>query len=454
MYSGNITRIYTSTPDPLECGIPKRVLHEEQHLGEMLASTKKRVTWRFTLGESDRIHEVVLVHSVMSHKKLVQYDGRQVHFSSTKMVGNWCFTMILDGLRMAMEVRISEVESADVPKYDFVVNRIPFRRWDVYRRKKHALATAPYAQPNSSSGNTYGTQHWGPGGATPSESQNESERHSWSPTGSSREIGTCNLPNSYASKSPTPGQLQCVSGLYRNTSGHTSSYSGYKSGPHTLQQTRGASLETKSVAPVRAALKPEKRPEINLIDDFGPSISVSAQSLIFDPLARAKMSSNKDAAAPAACQQQQQHQAPLMSVVPKPATSVDPFASVAPPAVPKPVAIMNTHPCGGPNTGSYQQQLTHQMGISNAKQVLGFQQQQRPMVGTSASMGGTIAMQQHQPGVCGFSTGQHSSLSSSMGNGNYNNDITQLLNPASVATSHQNEPSKSIDIDAFAGIGR
>ena len=170
--------------------------------------------------------------------------------------------------------------------------------------------------------------------------------------------------------------------------------------------------------------------------------------------AQAKMSSNKDAAAPAACQQQQ-HRAPLMSVVPKPATSVDPFASVAPPAVPKPVAIMNTHLFGGPNTGSYQQQqLTHQMGISNANQVLGFQQQ-RPMVGTvmSASMGGTIAMQQ-RPGACGFYTGQHPAVSSGMGDVNYSNDITQLLNPASLATSHRNEPGKSIDIDAFARIGR
>ena len=70
MYSGSIARVYSAPPDSLEYGTPKRVVREEQHLGEMLASTKKRVTWRFTLGESDRIHDVVLIHSVMSHKKV------------------------------------------------------------------------------------------------------------------------------------------------------------------------------------------------------------------------------------------------------------------------------------------------------------------------------------------------------------------------------------------------
>lgn len=70
MYSGNATRIYNPQPDPLERGPPKRVVREEQHIGEMVAASKKRVTWRFTLSESDRMHEVVLVHSVMSYKKV------------------------------------------------------------------------------------------------------------------------------------------------------------------------------------------------------------------------------------------------------------------------------------------------------------------------------------------------------------------------------------------------
>jgi hypothetical protein len=75
MYSGNAARIYNPQPDPLERGPPKRVLREEQHIGEMVAASKKRVTWQFTLGESDRTHEVVLVHSVMSYKKVGRAGG-------------------------------------------------------------------------------------------------------------------------------------------------------------------------------------------------------------------------------------------------------------------------------------------------------------------------------------------------------------------------------------------
>jgi hypothetical protein len=39
---------------------------------------------------------------------------------------------------------------------DFVIDRIPFRRWDVYRRKKHAVTTATYMQPNAPLGSTSG----------------------------------------------------------------------------------------------------------------------------------------------------------------------------------------------------------------------------------------------------------------------------------------------------------
>jgi hypothetical protein len=67
----NATRIYNPHPDPLEKGPPKRVDRQEQHLGEMVASSKKRVTWTFTLGESDTIHEIVLTHSVLSYKKVM-----------------------------------------------------------------------------------------------------------------------------------------------------------------------------------------------------------------------------------------------------------------------------------------------------------------------------------------------------------------------------------------------
>lgn len=71
MYSGGGGgRIYNPRPDPLERGPPKRVLRDETHIGEMVAASKKRISWRFTLGESDTVHEVVLTHSIMSYKKV------------------------------------------------------------------------------------------------------------------------------------------------------------------------------------------------------------------------------------------------------------------------------------------------------------------------------------------------------------------------------------------------
>ena len=78
MHSSNVARIYNLQPDPLERGPPKRVAREEQHIGELVAASKKRISWRFTLGESDRTHEVVLVHSIMSYKKVRNGDERHM----------------------------------------------------------------------------------------------------------------------------------------------------------------------------------------------------------------------------------------------------------------------------------------------------------------------------------------------------------------------------------------
>ncbi|KAJ0400156.1 hypothetical protein P43SY_007175 [Pythium insidiosum] len=121
MYSGggggNAARIYNPRPDPLERGPPKRVNRDESHIGEMVAASKKRISWTFTLGDAETVHEVVLVHSVMSYKKVVEFDGRQMHYSATATPGDWSFVMILDGTNNVIEVRINDLESADVPKY-------------------------------------------------------------------------------------------------------------------------------------------------------------------------------------------------------------------------------------------------------------------------------------------------------------------------------------------------
>ncbi|KAG7393595.1 hypothetical protein PHYPSEUDO_007432 [Phytophthora pseudosyringae] len=472
MYSGNAARIYNPQPDPLERGPPKRVLREEQHIGEMVAASKKRVSWRFTLGEADRTHEMVLVHSVMSYKKVVQYDGRQMHFSATATMGDWSFSMILDGLNVVMEVRINDMESADVPKYDFVIDRIPFRRWDVYRRKKHTITTATYAQPNAPPGNAYGTHRWGPGGAIP-PSQIEPQPARGSFTGSNRDSFTGNSRGSFTGNSPTSDRTQSFGhqgSRSRTSSGHSSngrtrSFSGQQNGQQGFGGQRSPLQEQSAPfapspaatnahrppPPAPAAPKPKKQPEINLIDDFGPSVSVSAQSLIFDPLVSANMSSTGDAAVtnPAPLQRQ----APPVAAISQPAPYTDPFASVAAPVMAKAAGSINLDPFASHNSASYQQQQpARHMAMGNMGQGTGFQQPIGiPLV---VPMGG-MAMQQpqHYQGVRGSFTGQQQPIATGgMGNVNYN--ISQLMNPANLQTGQQNQQGKSINIDPFASIGR
>ncbi|KAF4139443.1 hypothetical protein GN958_ATG11344 [Phytophthora infestans] len=496
MYAGNAARIYDPQPDLLERGPPKRVLREEQHIGEMVASSKKRVTWRFTLGESDRTHEVVLIHSIMSYKKIVQYDGRQMHFSSTATLGDWSFSMILDGLNVVMEVRINDMESVDVPKYDFVIDRIPFRRWDVYRRKKHATTTSTYAQPNAPTGNAYGTHRWGPNGAIP-PSQNESQPYRGSFSSGNRGPFTGNSPPSdrtqslghQGPRSRTSSEHSTGSnGRTRSFSGQQNGQQGFSgakqnSGQRSSLQAQSAPFASTTTAtnshrqPPPAPAASKKQPEINLIDDFGPNVSVSAQSLIFDPLVSTKISTAADSIAQNSSQQQpvQQQQAPPTASIPQPTAYVDPFASVAAPVMTKPAGSINLDPFAIQNASGrlqqpqpqpQQQRLIRQMPVGNAGYQQPQQQQpirmiptgnvgyQQPHQPTGMPMGapmGGMAMQQQ--GMQGSFTGQPQPVARG-GMGNVNYSISQLMNPANLQSSQQNQQGKSINIDPFATLSR
>ncbi|KAJ8576247.1 hypothetical protein ON010_g2964 [Phytophthora cinnamomi] len=401
-------------------------------------------------------------------------------------LGDWGFSMILDGLNVVMEVRINDMESADVPKYDFVIDRVPFRRWDVYRRKKHAITTATYAQPNAPSGNAYGTHRWGPGGASPS-SQSEPQPSRGSFTGSSRSSFTGSSRGSFTGNSPTSDRTQSFNsqGARPRTSsgqqnGRTRSFSGQQIGQqgfNSAQQYAGqrSSLQEQSAPfapntattnshqppPAPPAPKPKKQPEINLIDDFGPSVSVSAQSLIFDPLASAKISSAGDSTAAAPVQQQQQQQQqqhqqpPPVTAIPQPTPYVDPFAAVAAPVMTKPAGSISLDPFAAHN-GTYQQQPQQQqpnrpIPVSTMNQPPVYQQPMGMAMG--GPMGGMpMQQQQQQQGMRGSFTGQQPGAPSGMGSVNYN--ISQLMNPASLHTSQQSQQGKSINIDAFASLSR
>ncbi|RQM18303.1 hypothetical protein DD237_000069 [Peronospora effusa] len=459
MYSGNVTRIYNLEPDPLEHGPPKRVVREEQHIGEIVASSKKRVSWRFTLGDSDRTHEVVLVHSIMSYKK---FNGRQIHFSSTARLGDWNCTMILDELNLVMEVRINDMESAEVPKYDFVIDKVPFRRWDVFRRKKYTNTTATCAQLSVSSGNAYGTHRWGPSGPTPS-SQNESRLQRGSFAGCLEPV-TGSTRGSFTGGSPTTDHTQSFglqsarsSTSLEQSDGHVRSSFGQQNeqlGSSSVQQyggKRSSLQDQRQLHPATAAPKPKKQPEINLIDDFGPTISVSAQSLIFDPLASILLTG--DSAATNVPQQEQpkqdrhQYQAPPIGAVSQPATYADPFASVATPVMVKPAGHINLDPFANPNASKTYQQIQQP-----TRQMPRYQQ---PMMGmpSGAAMRGMALQQQSE--VQSSVTGQQPAFS---GMSNVNYSISQLMDPASLMDraslqKDQDQQGKSINIDAFAGLG-
>ncbi|KAF1335507.1 hypothetical protein FI667_g1156, partial [Globisporangium splendens] len=491
MYAGNAARIYNPRPDPAERGPPKRLTREETHIGEMVAASKKRIAWKFALGESDTIHEVVLVHSIMSYKKVVEFDGRQMHYSATFTAGDWRFMMILDGSNHVFEVRINDLESADVPKYDLAVERIPFRHWDVYRRRKQPISTASsYAQPNAlpQQPSTFGTQRWGPSGMSapppppepvmrpgyypPGGANNRSpdarsssfgarprrdsgQRNSFGDGGQRNSFGDGGQRNSFGDG----GQRNSFGdGGQRNSFTGSQQYqprlSGGNYGPP------GAAAQSTSppaaAAPSRAP-PPKKQPEINLIDDFGPSVTVPAQALIFDPLASSKIvaqggasppqqSNARTASSPAFAPVYGATNAPVQPV---PAPYVDPFANQTIPLKPTP-APMQFDQFAPPQQ---QQQRPSLTGVNGMYQPNNFQQPQQqqpqqrmasPVAPTGMQMGGYA--QPMQPMVPSTQPGARAAVG--VGGGN----ISQLMNPTDVNGFQQNTQVKTINIDAFAAM--
>ncbi|RQM22523.1 hypothetical protein B5M09_005823 [Aphanomyces astaci] len=171
---GDVVRV-SGPVDPLERGPPKRVGHMVENVGSNIASSKKRASWKFTFGDSDKVHEVVLLHSVMSAKKVVEYDGREKYHVALISPGDWSIILMLEHRNTAIEVRINEFESPDMPRYDLLIDRAPFRKMDVYRRNNKKLVGANGSQGNAyqpASGHGhiqqaggYHQSNWGPGDA-------------------------------------------------------------------------------------------------------------------------------------------------------------------------------------------------------------------------------------------------------------------------------------------------
>ena len=55
-------------------GTPYQIYSEVAKAGKTLASSKQRVTWRFGWSECEGEHEITLIHSKVSGKKVIQHD--------------------------------------------------------------------------------------------------------------------------------------------------------------------------------------------------------------------------------------------------------------------------------------------------------------------------------------------------------------------------------------------
>mmetsp|Transcript_8986 Transcript_8986/g.18154 ORF Transcript_8986/g.18154 Transcript_8986/m.18154 type:complete len:453 (+) Transcript_8986:318-1676(+) len=108
---------------------PYQVYHETQDVGKRISSSKKRLYWRFGLSQSSslnsqRKHEVLFVHSLISGKKIIWLDGEEVH-RSTSMKHEFQFQFNLRGSILQVGVserepyymRIDGVQFRDLPFY-------------------------------------------------------------------------------------------------------------------------------------------------------------------------------------------------------------------------------------------------------------------------------------------------------------------------------------------------
>eukprot|EP00640_Fibrocapsa_japonica_P001341 CAMPEP_0113941684 /NCGR_PEP_ID=MMETSP1339-20121228/7551_1 /TAXON_ID=94617 /ORGANISM="Fibrocapsa japonica" /LENGTH=411 /DNA_ID=CAMNT_0000945899 /DNA_START=92 /DNA_END=1324 /DNA_ORIENTATION=+ /assembly_acc=CAM_ASM_000762 len=60
---------------------PYQIYTEQADIGKHVKRTKRSVRWRFSFGEDGPPHEVYLLHSVMTQRKMIQLDGVEIHNS-------------------------------------------------------------------------------------------------------------------------------------------------------------------------------------------------------------------------------------------------------------------------------------------------------------------------------------------------------------------------------------
>lgn len=66
-----------------------RVGLEVENIGERVAASKKRLSWRFVFAGSEEVHTVTLEHSRVTSKKRVKLDGKRI--GASESYGAWTF---------------------------------------------------------------------------------------------------------------------------------------------------------------------------------------------------------------------------------------------------------------------------------------------------------------------------------------------------------------------------
>jgi len=96
---------------------------EQEDVGKRVKSSKKKVRWRFAFGEEP--HELVLVHSLVSQKKVIKIDGNEV-LNTKKMSKNFGHTFAVGKHLVRVEIG-SDVGPGKETVYELLCDGRPFR---------------------------------------------------------------------------------------------------------------------------------------------------------------------------------------------------------------------------------------------------------------------------------------------------------------------------------------
>ncbi|CCI39272.1 unnamed protein product [Albugo candida] len=171
--------------------------------------------------------------------------------------------MYLENTNYSLEVRINDTGGEEVPKYDLIINRIPYRHWDVYRRRKLAPASSVYepiykpsAPPIAPAPVSFGTQKWG-----------------------MKSVEMVAKENNKA--------FGATSGTQEIVSEHkiSDSIAVGREARRPISNRRAEREKANQLNKVVVA-----QPEINLIDEQAPAIVSTAHELLFDPLRKTSTS--------------------------------------------------------------------------------------------------------------------------------------------------------------------